>query len=295
MGKEMDTFHRFMQKELEARKPNTDEEYSAAIQEIMMKYNTSLRMGTLEKTNEDLSDEYLEKAQKAKTPNTRIKHLKKALELNPRNVDAAMSIAFLENSDNPIKVLEAYDKVIETEKQYLKKDDYFKQDMGDFWLVFETRPYMRALRERMAFLLEVDRTTDAIKQGEEILRLNTNDNQGVRYKLMALYAQQENLKSSLFLLKKYKNEDSVGLMLPIAICCYRLGKYEECDEYLMKAYQRNKHLFKVLLNPEYETMDISYYSPGKESEVVMALNECFDLIDATKSFFDYLDKFKDMN
>ncbi|MBQ0072512.1 MAG: hypothetical protein KBS81_11785, partial [Spirochaetales bacterium] len=220
---------------------------------------------------------------------------KKALELNPRNVDAAMVIAFLENHKNPIDVLAAYDKVIETEKQYLKRDDYFKLDSGDFWLVFETRPYMRALRERMDYLSNLDRTTDAIKQAEEILELNKNDNQGVRYQLMPLYAQMENLKACLSLLKKYK-EESVGFMLPIAICCYRLGKYKECDEYLMKAYQHNKHLFKVLLDPKtFVDTDISYYSPGEESEMVMVLEECFGLMTFTPSFSDYLEKFKDVN
>jgi tetratricopeptide (TPR) repeat protein len=56
----------------------------------------------------------------------------------------------------------------------------FKHDVGIFWAVFETRPYMRARAALAATLWQLERRDEAVEHMHELLRLNPNDNQGNR-------------------------------------------------------------------------------------------------------------------
>ena len=56
----------------------------------------------------------------------------------------------------------------------------FEQEAGRFWSLVEARPYMRA-RLGLALVLEaLGRRDEAMAHYRELLRLNPNDNQGVR-------------------------------------------------------------------------------------------------------------------
>jgi len=58
----------------------------------------------------------------------------------------------------------------------------FEEDAGEFWLIFETRPYMRARASLAAVLWRLGRREEAVAHQRELLRLNPNDNQGLRYR-----------------------------------------------------------------------------------------------------------------
>lgn len=53
---------------------------------------------------------------------------------------------------------------------------------GHFWLIFETRPYMRARAALAGTLWRLGRREEAVEHQRELLRLNPNDNQGLRYR-----------------------------------------------------------------------------------------------------------------
>jgi tetratricopeptide (TPR) repeat protein len=71
----------------------------------------------------------------------------------------------------------------------------FVEDAGDFWLIFETRPYMRARAALAATLWRLGRREEAVGHQRELLRLNPRDNQGLRYRqanwLLALESYDE--------------------------------------------------------------------------------------------------------
>ncbi len=52
---------------------------------------------------------------------------------------------------------------------------------GPFWLDLDSRPYMRALHGKGLCLWRLDRTREARQMFAQMLRLNRNDNQGVRF------------------------------------------------------------------------------------------------------------------
>jgi len=57
----------------------------------------------------------------------------------------------------------------------------FAEGAGYFWGLVETRPYMRARAALAALLWKLGRREEALEHARELLRLNPNDNQGIRY------------------------------------------------------------------------------------------------------------------
>ncbi len=107
------------------------------------------------------------------------------LELDPGNVDAMLVLLeYLPISEaDEIEVLR---RVVAIGRKRLGSKA-FKEFAGAFWGVHETRPYMRA-RERLAESLNLaGHLEEAASEWEAILELNPNDNQGVRYLLLAGY------------------------------------------------------------------------------------------------------------
>ena len=119
-----------------------------------------------------------------------IKLAKQALEINPDNIDAENFITKYET--NTIKKLKKYAETLNKEKNNLEKEDLFnKENIGIFWGLIETRPYMRTKHCYMKTMIELGRYTEAIKQGEELLELCKSDNLGVRYMIIGLYTVLE--------------------------------------------------------------------------------------------------------
>src|SRR5699024_11825512 len=80
---------------------------------------------------------------------------------------------------------------------------FLLENKGHFWMIIETRPYMRAKAMYADFLYETGEEEEAFKQYEEMLRLNPNDNQGIRYILLTLYIETEQFKKSQALISEF--------------------------------------------------------------------------------------------
>lgn len=59
--------------------------------------------------------------------------------------------------------------------------------IGDYRRFIETRPYMRAKLQYINMMTSSGMMDRVIEECEDVLRLNENDNMGVRYLLMHLY------------------------------------------------------------------------------------------------------------
>ncbi len=60
-------------------------------------------------------------------------------------------------------------------------EDFFRDNEGHFWGMMKTRPYMRALAGLQEAFWDMGKFDEAIRICHEMLRLNPNDNQGMRY------------------------------------------------------------------------------------------------------------------
>lgn len=135
--------------------------------------------------------------------------LAKAVELDPRNVDAWLGLMRFEPLEGEEEIAFLRRLIALGEKNLGKK--VFKEAKGIFWGYLETRPYMRA-RARLAFrLMETGRLEESVAEHEGMLELCPNDNLGVRYGLMALYLALSNLDGANRLFREY-DERAHGAM-----------------------------------------------------------------------------------
>jgi len=267
-----------------------DKDYEQVLKMMSEQYGQIFEQLGMEKDFEayEKSNEYLQRALDA----TDIKEAKaciaKALKYDPDNLDAKIFKATITET-NPIKQLSLFDKLIAEEEAVLRDTDCFEYE-GDFWLEVETRPYMRALAHKMTILANLDRTKDAVAIGERMLQLNTNDNMGVRYQLLPLYALLEDLDKAEALYKKYRRESSVAVLLPMAVCYYRRGMYSKSEKLIKKMFEANPHT-RTLINADsiLSSEADGFYSPGEPSEVYQALEDSRTLLASTISFLDFLE------
>ena len=182
--------------------------------------------------------------------------------------------------DNPLKSEKLLEEGLEFEKNRLKNENYFKKDnIGHFYGLFETRPYIRGLYMKAKFLLLDGKIKQALSICEEILRLNENDNTGARYLLMAIYAYLEDENEMLKLHKKYP-EQHLEMLFPLFVLYYKQGNDQKAKEYLSKINKANPHFIKFFKGTMSRNDDVpeGYYSKGDSSEILMYFTEYVFLI-----------------
>ena len=85
------------------------------------------------------------------------------------------------------------------------------EEVGHFWGITETRPFMRATHGLADALHDAGQTREAIAQYQELLRLNPNDNQGVRDQLTPLLLVSNREVEAVELLDRYREPTAVAL------------------------------------------------------------------------------------
>ena len=128
------------------------------------------------------------------------KLVKQALELDPDNADAYNYLASLETDVD--KALALYKQAVEAGERALG-EEFMKEEKGHFWGMIETRPYMRAKAGLADCLFAKNRLNAAIDIYKEMLELNPNDNQGVRYLLSTLLLGKKDLSDYESFIKKH--------------------------------------------------------------------------------------------
>jgi len=127
-------------------------------------------------------------AMEAETEAEARKLAKRALRLDPDCVDA---LVLMNDLDAPMRKarIEGLKKAVEAGERALSVK-FIQKNKGHFWLLLETRPWMRALDRLANELKEAGLNLDAIGIYERMLELNPNDNQGVRDPLLGLYRRR---------------------------------------------------------------------------------------------------------
>ncbi len=83
---------------------------------------------------------------------------------------------------------------------------------------------MRVCEQNFSALIALGRIKQAICEGEEMMKLYTNDNLGIRCRLMRLYAYLEDADGASRLHEKYDDYDETQMLLPFTVLYYKLGK-----------------------------------------------------------------------
>lgn len=247
MSRETEKVFKEFQKFLgeDGAKDMTDKELQQKIDEFLSQYNGSLPEPVTPESART-TDDYMELAFMADNQKDALRYAKKALQLDPHNFDAEVFL-IEEKTDDFTRLKKDLSKAVERATRYMEAEGFFDEEcIGDFWGILETRPYMRLRHRYLQALLECGMFGRAKQECEELLRLCENDNMGVRYQLMHLYAFFEQEEAALALCKRFGGGDDSQMLLPLAILYYKIGDETKAKQYLRRLNNVNKGLKQFL-------------------------------------------------
>ena len=295
MSKETEKVIKEMKKYIDENigEDTTDEHMEKLLEEFMMMQNN---MPYEEVTEEmaETADDYLELAELADSDEEAIRYVKLALEIEPENLDAMVALAKL-TIDNAPDMLAKFQELIKKGEEIMEKEGFMTEEcMGEFWGIFETRPFIRLRRKYMDLLIICGMMKSATKEAEEILTLNEGDNLGVRYILMSIYSFLEDEDAAMKLYSKYGEYDETRLLLPLSVLYYKKMDYKKAKYYLNKLAKTNKDTKKFIkgvvnddLEKYYDEMDAFGYQPFTIEEFLIDLRECFFAYTTTGMYFQW--------
>lgn len=206
-------------------------------------------------------------AMDARSPQETMTLAREALKLDPDCVDALRIMAVFESASRQ-GYTENLFRTVEVAERLLGKE-FFEENVGRFWGILETRPYMRARLDLAESLLQEGRTAEAVTHLEDMLRLNPNDNQGCRDLLMGAYLMLGRIDGAGSLLKEYERDTSAIFQWGRTLERYLSLDLKRAVAALHKARKDNPHVEGYLTGkkpmPRYLP---EFYSPGDENEAI---------------------------
>lgn len=197
----------------------------------------------------------------------RIKRARQALAVSSDCGDAWVILA--ECASTPDLALERYEHGLAAGVRAIGVER-FEKLRGEFWAHLDTRPYMRA-RLGLAQLLDtLGRHDEALAHYRELLRLNPNDNQGVRYLLVAalLELNEDAEVGSLF--DEYREDMQALWPYARLLWLFRTdGDTPRTRSALDAARRVNPHVVKYLIDPDAVPVERpSHFALGSKDEAV---------------------------
>lgn len=270
-----------MMKQLNKFILNHVEDYDSvdeAVDAFMMLFNEASAKGKTfesgELTDEEKATEELEKLEFATSEREYAAILDRALKLDPDNLEARLfkldpeSLEFI----HELKKLEAHGKTV-MQKQGL--DD--KEAIGNYWRIVETRAYMRIKALYADELQKRRMLTASVREYEDLLRLNEADNMGIRYILMGVYCQLEQLEKAKELYQRFP-ETSAQMLLPLILLSLKYDDELSAKRYYKNLQKENKDCKKVFGRWEFdlesmmEAIDAVDYLADSEEELYIAIS-----------------------
>ncbi len=251
--------------------------------------------GVLSDTFEDNGEETpLKKAQdimydawEVTDPKRRVALARRALEISPDCADAYALLAE-EIASSLTEALNLYRQGVEAGERALGKDA-FEEDVGHFWGILETRPYMRARAGLAECLWASGKHDEAIQHYKDMLRLNPNDNQGIRDLLMPRLIEMERDEEAEVLFKEYHDGMASWIYSRALLDFRKMGDSEISRKSLAAALKRNKHIPPYLLGRKKMPRFLpEYYSPGDESEAIFYTKENLEAWKITPGALEWL-------
>ena len=194
----------------------------------------------------DQAQQIMYRAWEETNPAKRIALAHKALSTSPHCADAYVLLAE-EEAGTVGRALELYEQGVAAGERALGQE-YFKRGAGYFWEMIETRPYMRA-RDGLAHTLwRLNRREEAAGHFQDMLRLNPDDNQGIRYSLLDLLLEINRHDKAAILIRRYRDEWSSVWCYTRALLEFRKsGASDRARKMLAKALEQNSHVPDYLM------------------------------------------------
>ncbi len=210
---------------------------------------------------------------------------RQALELWPDCADAYSLLA--SRAPDPEAAVDLYLQAL-TAAERAMEPGIFEQ-VGSFWGLIETRPYMRALSGLAEALVALERLGEAAKQFKEMLRLNPNDNQGARESLVNVLIVLDRDEEAAELLGRYEEDRTASMAFPRALLQFRReGDSLEARRLLKLALKANRFVPGMLLRTRRVPPPPGMYSMGSEEEAGLYVLLSMDTWGKTPGALDWL-------
>jgi tetratricopeptide (TPR) repeat protein len=212
--------------------------------------------------------------------------IEEALKLDPTNVEALMEQAIQDT--NPHKVIKKLQVILKIARE--KLGDSFQELQGNFWRAQGTRPYMRVLEKLSDYYLYISNFKAAISIMQEMLVLNSNDNQGIRYQLGVALVATGRYEEYLALRERQSESYNATWNYTYVFYNYKTtGLSLKTRQSLINAVNQNPIVLRLLKNeiPMPDKLP-QYYKPGDGAEAIICVNELMPLIKTTPDFSEFL-------
>ena len=216
----------------------------------------------------------------------RVQLARQALELDPNCADAYVILA--EQAGTLEDELRLYAEGIAAGQRALGTE-VLTEAAGDFWSISDTRPYMRSRLGLAKTLVRAGRGDEAIEHYQELLRLNPNDNQGVRYGLLPELMKAGRDVEAAKLLKQY-DEESANWAYSQALLAFRLsGPSTAAQRELQRAMRLNRYVPELLAS-ERMIPAPPHYAIGSIEEAAYCAEELWPAYRATPGAVEWIAK-----
>ncbi len=208
------------------------------------------------------------------TSRSRIALARKALDISPLCADAYNLLA--EEAATPAEARDLYARGLEAGELALGPEG-FEEYQGHFWGFLETRPYMRARQGLALTLLTLGEEEAAIEHFQAMLKLNPNDNQGIRYLLLGSLLRRDDMPALKALLADYPDEWSVYWLYTRALIAYREDRASAPAtlKLLKDAQSVNEHVPAILACTKPAVLSSTgYVTVGGADEATDYVREC---------------------
>ncbi|HQB30179.1 MAG TPA: tetratricopeptide repeat protein [Syntrophales bacterium] len=191
---------------------------------------------------------------------------RKALAISADCADAYNLLAG-ETAGSLEEAIDLYAKGVEAGERALGRQA-FEEDAGHFWGLLETRPYMRARAGLAECLWAAGRRDEAVAHFQELLRLNPNDNQGIRDLPMPRLIELGRDEDAEKLFMEFEGDGMAVWMYSRALLDFRKhGDAPVANASLKKALAENKHVVPYLAGRKKLPRELPpYYGFGDDRE-----------------------------
>ena len=152
-----------------------------------------------------------------------------------------------------------------------------EESIGNYWGIVETRTYLRIKALYADELQKRRMLTASVREYEDILRLNEADNMGIRYILMGIYCQLEQMEKAKELYQR-SPEASAQMLLPLILLSLKYDDELSAKRYYKDLQKENKSCKKVFGRREFdlesmvEAIDAVDYLADSEEELYIAIS-----------------------
>lgn len=217
----------------------------------------------------------------------RIELARKALKLSENCAEAYIILAE-EYAEDIEEEKEFYEKALEAARRAVG-EKVFEEEVGLFWMIPETRPYMRAKWYLAETLWCMDRRKEAIEHLKDMIILNKNDDQGVLYILINWLLDEEDYEYLEQLFKEHEDDGSAAFKYSEAVFYFKKGSKEEAAKKLREAIKTNPHVPKYLLGIKKLPIELpEYIGRGDETEAQTYMADAFEVWRNTKGALDWI-------